>query len=184
MNQDFKFKKRAIIAGVTLLVLADVALVVYSWYLSTSPSISPQRIAEEMGKLKLQRADIDYAEKIAANFPKTVKDCDTFERELPAAASASSTISAELGDVSKKAGVQLTGVAFHDKEIGGRNVTEREMEATVSGEYSNVVKFLNGLQKSPNFYVVDSLDLGTESTAPNLVHVSVHMRTFFRTTGA
>jgi hypothetical protein len=184
MSQDFTFKKRAIIAGVTLLLLADVALGIYSWHLSTSPSTPAQRLAEEMGKLKLQKADIEYAEKIEENFPKTVKDCDKFERDLPSAATASSTISAELGDVSKKAGIQLAAVAFHDREITGRNITEREMDATISGDYVSVVKFLNGLQKSPNYYVVDSLDLGSETSAPNLLKLTLHMRTFFRTAGA
>jgi len=184
MSRDFKFEKRAIIGGILLLVAADIGLAYYSWRISASPSAPPQRLAEETGRLKLLRADIDYAEKIATNFPKTVRDCDKFERELPAASSASSTISAELGDVSKKAGVQLQGVTFKDREIAGRNITERGMEASIFGDYANVVKFLNGLQRSPNYYVVDSLDLGTESSAPNMVRVSVHMRTFFRTAGA
>ncbi len=114
------------------------------------------------------------------NFPKTVKDCDKFEHSLPSPNSVSSTISSELGDISKKAGVQLTDIAFKDKELPAHDITEREMEAGVSGQYENVVKFLNGLQKSPNFYVVDSLELGTESNAPNQLRVGLHMRTFFR----
>jgi hypothetical protein len=184
MSRDFKFEKRAILGGLALVILADVGLGYYSWRISTSPSAPPQRLAEETLKLKALRADIDYAEKIAANFPKTVKDCDKFERELPAASSASSTISAELGDVSKTAGVQIQGITFKDREITGRNITEREMDANISGDYAKVVKFLNGLQRSPNYYVVDSLELGSEPTAPNLIRVSVRMRTFFRAAGA
>jgi hypothetical protein len=184
MSRDFKFEKRAIIGGLALLILADVGLGYYSWRISNSPSAPPQRLAEETGKLKLLRADIEYAEKIATNFPKTVKDCDKFERDLPPASSASSTISAELGDVSKKSGVQIQGITFKDREIAGRNITERNMDASVSGEYANVVKFLNGLQRSPNYYVVDSLELGSEAATPNLIRVTVHMRTFFRTAGA
>jgi hypothetical protein len=109
-----------------------------------------------------------------------LKDCDKFEQSLSSSNSVSSTISAELGDISKKAGVQLTGITFKDKELPTRNIVEREMEASVSGQYEGVVKFLNGLQKSPNFYVVDSLELGTETNAPNLLRVGLHMRSFFR----
>ncbi|MBS1841897.1 MAG: type 4a pilus biogenesis protein PilO [Acidobacteria bacterium] len=184
MNQNFTFKRRVIIGGVTLLLLADVALGVYRWRLSTAPSTPPQLLAKEKLKLQMQEADIAYAEKIATNFPKTVKDCDKFEHGLPSSASISSTISAELGDISKKSGVQLTGITFKDKEHAAYSVTEREMDASVSGQYENVVKFLNGLQKSPNFYVVDSLELGTESNTPNQLRVGLHMRTFFRTAGS
>lgn len=184
MASDFKFERRAIIAGLALLLTADVALGVYSWRLSKTPSISSQSMDLEARKLHLLKADIEGAEKVQANFPKTVYDCDKFEQGLPLAANASSSIAAELGDVSKKAGIQLTGVVFHDKEIAGRNITERLMDATISGTYENVVKFLNGLQKSPNFYVVDSLELTSEATTPNVLRVTMHLRTFSRTVGA
>lgn len=183
MNQDFTFKRRLILGVVGLLLLADIALGVYRWHLSTAPSTPSQRLVEEKMKLLMQKADLDGADKIATNFPKTVKDCDKFEHNLPSSNSVSSTISAELGDISKKSGVQLTGIAFKDKELPVYNITEREMEASVSGQYDNVVKFLNGLQKSQNFYVVDSLELGSETNAPNQLRVGLRMRTFFRTAG-
>jgi Tfp pilus assembly protein PilO len=148
--------------------------------LANRPNTPAQRLAEEKWKLKLQDADIKAAEKTAEDFPKTLKDCDKFEQGLPSSNSVSSTISAELGDISKKAGVQLTGITFKDRDSLNRNIVEREMEASVSGQYEGVVKFLNGLQKSPNFFVVDSLELGTESNAPNQLRVGLHMRSFFR----
>jgi hypothetical protein len=184
MSRDFTFKKRAITGGVALLIVADVALAAYSWHLSNSPNTSPQQLADENRKLKLFQADVATAEKSAANFPQTVKDCDKFESNLPQAASASSTIDGELDDVSKKAGVQLTDIKFTDKQVEGRNITQREMDASISGDYTSVVRFLNGLQKALNHYVVDSLDLGTESSSPNLIRVKLHMRTFYRTAGA
>jgi len=184
MARDFKFERRAIMAGVALLLAADVALGVYSWRLSKAPITTPQSMDAEARTLKRLKAEIESAEKIKEKFPETVKDCDKFEQALPLASNASSSIEAELSDVSKKAGIQLTGVVFHDKEMTGRNITERLMDATVVGTYESVVKFLNGLQKSQNFYVVDSLELSTEAQTPNVLRVSVHMRTFFRTVGA
>jgi len=184
MARDFKFERRTIVTGVALLLAADVTLGVYSWRLSKTPSITSQSMDSEARTLKRLKAEIQDAEKVAAKFPETVKDCDKFEQALPFASNASSSVVAELGEVSKKAGIQLTGIVFHDKEVTGRNVTERLMDANVSGSYENVVKFLHGLQKSANFYVVDSLDLATEATAPNMLRVTMHMRTFFRTVGA
>lgn len=184
MIQDFTLKKRIVIGTVALVVLVDIGLGIYSWRLSTSPSMSPQKLYEETTELKALKGDIERAEKIERNLPKTIQDCDKFEKSLPPAASASSAISAEVGDLAKKSGLQVQGINFHDKEIGGRSITEREMEATVSGDYQNVVKFLNSLQRSQNMYVVDSLELGTEAQTPNLVRVSLHMKTYFRTVSA
>jgi hypothetical protein len=181
MSQDFTFKKRLIIGGVSLLLLADIALGVYRWHLANRPNTPAQRLAEEKWKLKLQDADIKAAEKTATDFPKILSDCDKFEQDLPSSSTVSSTISAELSGISNKAGVQLTGITFRDRESPNHNIVEREMEANVSGQYEGVVKFLNGLQRSSNFYVVDSLELGTETNAPNQLRVGLRMRSFFRT---
>jgi hypothetical protein len=37
MRHDFTFRKQAIVAGVVLLVLADLALAAYSWQLASAP---------------------------------------------------------------------------------------------------------------------------------------------------
>lgn len=180
MSQDFTFKKRSIIAGVTLLIAADVALAGYSWHLANSPGASSKQLNDETFMLKKFRADVTKAEESAANFPKSVQDCDTFEANLPQAVTASSTISSEVSEIAKKAGVQLTDIKYGDKQIEGRDITQRDMEANITGDYTNFVRFLNGLQKSANFYVVDSLDLGTEASSPNLIRIKIHMRTFYR----
>jgi len=187
MAKDFKFEKRAIIFGASLLLLADVALGIYSWRRSKSPALTVQELNTQAGKLKKLKAEIEAAEKTAANLPKTVQDCDKFEQSLPSVNTVSSAIASDMAEIAKKAGTQLTGVAFRDKEKskdpGAAGIAERSIDATVSGPYDAVVKFLNGLQKSQNFYVVDSLDLATETSAPNLLRVAVHMRAFFRTAG-
>jgi len=180
MSRDFTFKKRAIIASVTLLIAADVALAAYSWHLANFPGASSQQLNDETRKLKLFRADVTKAEESAANFPKSVRDCDNFEATLPQAASASSTISSELSGIAKKAGVQLTDIKYGDKQIEGRDITQRDIDADITGDYASFVKFLNALQKSPNYYVVESLDLGTEASAPNLIRIKIRMRTFYR----
>src|SRR5262252_6270253 len=103
MSRDFTFKKRLIVGGVSLLLLADIALGGYRWHLANRPNTPAQQLVDERRILLKQDADIKLAEKTAGNFPKTLKDCDKFEQDLPSSSSVSSTISAELGDISKKA---------------------------------------------------------------------------------
>jgi hypothetical protein len=181
MDGDFTTRKRAILAGLAFLILADLGLGIYRWRLSASPGTTPQSLAEENTRLKLLRADIERSETIERNIPKSIQDCDKFEKLLPPVTSASSLVSEELGEIAKKSGLQIQGITFHDKEMAGRNITEREMEASVSGEYQSVVRFLNGLERSQNMYVVDSLELGSETQSPNTIRVTLHMKTFFRT---
>ena len=63
-------------------------------------------------------------------------------------------------------------------------MTEVVIDATVTGEYRNVVGFLNGLQRSSNLYQVDSLTLASENAnqaSANGIKVALHLRTYFRT---
>jgi len=59
-----------------------------------------------------------------------------------------------------------------------------EIEAVVIGSYSQVVHFLNGLQRSPNVYAVEALEAKADSVqgANGRVRVSMHIKTYFRTT--
>ena len=58
-----------------------------------------------------------------------------------------------------------------------------DLDTTVGGEYANIVKFMNNLQRSRNFYIVEALNLQAEgqSGAPGGMRIGVRMRTYFRT---
>jgi len=54
-----------------------------------------------------------------------------------------------------------------------------EIGASVSGDYPNIVRFINGLEHSDTFYVLDSLTLGAGSAGG--LGLNLHLRTYFRT---
>jgi hypothetical protein len=96
-------------------------------------------------------------------------------------------ISEELSSVAKTTHVQLEDQRFHQKDVPGRDLQEIELDATVGGDYANIVRFLNALQRSKNTYIVDSLGLESETSTqgnaaptPTGLKVSLHLRTFFR----
>jgi hypothetical protein len=193
MARDFTFQKRTIIAGIVLLLAADVALGVYRWQLSKTPTSTDKILKDQTVALKKMRAQIEDAEKVADNLPNTIKDCDKFESELPSSNTVSSTVATEISEAAKKSGIQLSGVSYHDSDSKRAstkehsfesNITERTVDANISGSYENVVKFLNNLQKSQAHFVIESLDLSTEASAPNSLRVSLHLRTFFRAVAA
>ena len=59
-----------------------------------------------------------------------------------------------------------------------------EIDTVVAGSYSQVVRFLNGLQRSPNVYAVQAMDARTDGgqNANGKVRVQIHIKTYFRTT--
>jgi Tfp pilus assembly protein PilO len=184
MKRDFHLRKRLIIGGVLLLVAADIALAVYSWNLASSPRTPQQQFALQAKNLELLRADIKRAQGIQKDMPNIQQDCDRFEQSLFPASSGYSSVTADVGAIAKKAGLQIEDLGFRQKEIANRNLTEVLMDATVSGNYQNVIQFLNGLQRAKNIYEVDNLSLGGESSGQaGFVKVAVHLKTYFRTAG-
>lgn len=184
MRRDFKLQKRGIIATVALLIAADAILAAYSWRVANAPQTPNALYSELRSKRDILRADISRAEDIKSQIPAIQKDCDQFEKSLRPSSEGYSALSSEIGEIAKKAGLRVEGLGFKQKEITGRGFDEVAVEATVSGEYTNVVKFLNGLQSSPNMYSVTTLSLVSDSSTQNptsALRVALHLKTYFRT---
>lgn len=183
MSRDFTIQKRAILLIVGLFVAADVGLGIYSWELSSAPHTPQKEFDEESMKLKLLRGDILSAQAIKDKMPATRKDCDKFEHSLPPESTGSSSVISEFDDIAKKSGLQIVTLTSKQKELANRGMTEVNIDATVNGDYGSVVRFVNGLQRSQSFYIMDGLALGTDSqnqTGTGPIRVGLHVRTFFR----
>ena len=184
MRHDFTFRRQAILAGVVLLVLGDVALAVYSWQLASAPRTPRQEFSLEMTQHDLLKADIKRAQGIRDKIPAIQKDCEQFEKSLFPASSGYSAVTAELDGIARKAGIQIEDRSFRSTEIASRNMTEVMIDATVNGDYKSVIQFLNSVQRSPNLYAVDALALAPENASQGnsgALKVSLHLKTYFRT---
>jgi len=184
MRRDFTFRKQAIVAGVVLLVLADVALAAYSWRLASAPHSPREQLSLEMKQHDLLKADIKRAQDIRDKIPAIQKNFDQFEHSLFPASSGYSAVRSELGEIARKAGIQLVDLSFRQAEIANRGMTQVIVDSTVDGDYKNVIHFLNGVQRSPNLYEVDALALATENAnqgASGAIKVTLHLKTYFRT---
>jgi type IV pilus assembly protein PilO len=183
MHRDFTLQKRAILIVVGLLLAADMGLAIYSWQLSSSPYTSQRVFDEQAIKLGVLNNDIKSAEFIRDHMPATRKDCEKFEQSLARVSTSSSSITAELDEVAKKSGLQETVLTYRQKEIPNRGMSEMTIEATVTGNYGSVVRFVNGLQRSQRFYVLDGLTLANDAqtqAATGTIRVGLHVRTYFR----
>ena len=183
MRHDFKLERRLIVVALVLLVAADVALAVYGWNLAAGRH--PQ---EELATLTrnrdLLRADITRAQEIRKRIPAIQADCDKFEESLHPAAKGYSAVSAELDSIASKAGLTIDSTGFHETEVKGRAMQQVEIDAIVDGSYAQVVRFLNGLQRSENVYAVEALEAKADAGqgANGRVRVQMHIKTYFRTT--
>jgi type IV pilus assembly protein PilO len=183
MHKDFTIQKRIILIVLAVLVAADLGLAFYSWQLSSSPYTRQEEFDSQNMQLKVLKGDIKSAQDIKDNMPATRKDCEKFEHSLPRENIGYSAITAELDAIAKKAGLQIDTRAFKQKDIPERGLAELNIDATVTGDYGSVARFVNGLQRSQSFYVVDGLALATDmqkQAANGPIRVALHVRTYFR----
>src|SRR5215471_10757664 len=148
MPGDFTFRRRLILAVLALLLVADVGLITYTLRNSSGSTAPQQRLAQETERLKLLKADVERAQRIRSEMPTVQADCDRFEQSMAPSSAGYSTVVAELAEIARKAGVRIGGVSFRETEIQNKPFSQIAIEATVDGPYTNVVRFLNGLQTS------------------------------------
>lgn len=185
MPRDFTLQKRAILIVLGVSLAADAGLAIYSWQLASSPQTPQAEFDAQNLRLKVLRGEIKSAQYIKDDMPKTREDCEKFERSLPPESTSSSLIAAELDEIAKKSGLQIVTLAVKQKDVPNRAMTEMSLDATVSGDYRSVVQFLNGLQRSERFYIVDSLALASDAQGQSptgTIRVGLNLRTYFRNT--
>jgi hypothetical protein len=78
-----------------------------------------------------------------------------YDQRFPAAYS---TISGAIGDLASKNNVHLTRVSYvQTPALPG--LAEVRMDASLSGEYAPLMRFINGLERSKSFFLIDGLTL-------------------------
>src|ERR1700733_12615803 len=88
-----------------------------------------------------------------------------------------SSILSRIGDVEVKSGVRLSRVLYTQGAPIG-DLTEISMDAGVSGEYPQIMRFVNGLERDQTFFVIRAMTLtGQQGGMVNLrLRVSTWMR--------
>jgi len=172
--------KRWVRGALLALLAADALLLVVVWRDAAEHSSAEQknleRLRVEDGKIS---ADVDRALAIKAQLPDVQKDCESFfTNTLLVASSGYSTIVADLGKIAAGAGLPPGSIEFKQKPADKQGIVEVQVTAAVEGDYSALVKFVNGLERSKNLYLLDAVSLraGGEHGA----RLSLAMRTYFR----
>jgi Tfp pilus assembly protein PilO len=174
--------KRWIQVALGVVLLFDL-LLLYAIWRAGGPG--PKAMREQHKQLELQDkllgADVRRAAAIRDRLPAVAGDCDRFfEQQFLPARGGYSAVVADLNTISEKSGLRTASVNFKQRELEKRGLTEVGITTVVEGDYSNLVRFINGIERSENFYLLDSLTLA--SSAGGSIKLNVQMRTYFRAT--
>jgi len=97
-----------------------------------------------------------------------------FEKRIPPTYS---SISNRIGELEVASGVRLTRVQY-TQGAPGSELTEISMDAAITGEYPAIMRFVNGLERDPIFFVVRAMNLTGQQGG--LVSLRMHVSTWLR----
>lgn len=180
MTQKPKYGRSVITTIIAIVLLADVALAVVNWRLSLSPAASlDDQIRSMRREQDMLSIDRKNAANIRADLPAVQKQCDQFfQQELRPSEGGYSAILADLGTIARDSGLQISASRFKQKAVEKHGVEEISVGLSMEGAYPSLVSFINSLERSNNFYVLDSLTL--ESTQGGILRLNLDLRTYFR----
>lgn len=163
-------------AGVgVLLILALVLGVRFTLdWIETSGSKSDELASRQtqLKMLEVQTVPLRGIDKRVDESRKQIKEF--YDKRIP---TNYSTITSQLGLLAVKHGVRLTRAQYSPAKPG-QDLTEVKLDATISGEYTSIMQFVNALERDEDFFVIRSMNLtGQQGGLVNLrLQVSTWMR--------
>jgi len=174
---DLKKTRGKLVIAIAALVLLDVVAVAMLLTPLAGSEGSRQR---EMNQLWLSLKTRETApwRGLDKKIPQAQKQiADFYHERFPDTYSA---ISTNLDKVGTESGVRISGEKFNQKDSGIDGLDRVEIGAEVSGDYLQLVRFINALERNKIFFIVDDLELGNEQNGN--VKLQIKLETYLRTT--
>jgi Tfp pilus assembly protein PilO len=158
------------------LVLLDLACV---GYLLSPAGRSRQARQREYYELRAQltkkRQEVLPTRGMDQKLKQASQDITTFsDQRFPVQYSA---VAEEVGKLAADAGVHLAGVKYDEKEATIEGLRKLNIEITLSGDYLQEVKFINGLERDPMFFLIDGVNLAEQQ---GNVRLQLKLETYLR----
>lgn len=101
---------------------------------------------------------------------------DFYKKRIP---SQDSQIPTDFGKLASENGVTITRAKYPVKGNGPGGLQRVEIEADLSGSYTALAKFINALERTDTFFIINNVTLGGDPTGP--VKLNVKLETYLRT---
>jgi Type II secretion system (T2SS), protein M subtype b len=101
---------------------------------------------------------------------------DFYKDRLPAEDSA---IADSLGKLAAASGVKIGGIRYKVEDPQPVGLRQVSIDADFAGDYLQLVRFLNELERSKVFFLVDSVELGGEQAG--VVKLQMKLETYLKT---
>jgi hypothetical protein len=164
------------IAGVALLLILNLVLGVrlfLAW--STLHAAGPEQLQQRQTAYRALQLEMSPLRGLPQKVDLSRTRADEFySARFPAAYS---TISSAVNDLAMKNTVRLTNLAYSPRPaLPG--LIELRLDASLSGEYAPMMHFINGLERSKTFFLINGLTLTGQQGG--LVNLRLRLITYLR----
>lgn len=162
---------------------AIAALAVLVIFLPLRPSTEQKTSELNAAKLETKRLETEVAplRGLPEKLGKARTDITSFHKgRFPDRFSA---IPEVLGELASEHSVRLTDVKYESAQTELSGLQQVTMDAGLSGDYGRVVRFINALERSKTFFLIDSITLGEEGSGGGDVRLQIRIITVLRSGG-
>ncbi len=168
LRRDPRIVMRAILGVLLVANIAAALLLFRPW--AASPEELTRRLSQLRGQVEQKQLLVERLRTLMEKSHRARDEGDAFMDEyFLDARTASSTIIAELKDYAEKANVKQEEHAFSSDPIeGSDDLYMMTISGNYAGEYNDLLQFVNLIDRSPQFLILDTLTASPERTGSAL----------------
>jgi Tfp pilus assembly protein PilO len=168
------------LAGALILNIAAYALLVYP--LSQRVANVAQRNQTAERALAAARGDYAQATGTVTGKTRAAEELDTFytkilPQDFPAARR---LIHLRLAQLARQSNLRLTQVNYEPDEKRKGSLARLNIRMDLAGTYPAMRTFIHQLETSPEFVVIDNIELSEEAEGDSQLKVKVNLSTYYR----
>lgn len=159
-----------------LLLLDVVAVIVLLSPLAGAGAVRQQEFEEVRRQVQSRLKTVVPPNKVQERVEEARKQMAGFYADrIP---SAMSEISRQLGDVAAQSGVSLLSANYETEEADLPGLQRVQINANLTGDYLQEVKFINSMERQKLFFIVDGVTLGASEAGK--VRLAVTLETYLK----
>ena len=160
--------------GVMILIVAGLAIRLGMDWSATDSSSNDALAAKqiELKTLEVQTSPLRGLEGRVKDSRLQIQDF--YAKRIPANYS---SVAVQVGDLAVKSGVHLSRMQYSQGATAG-NLTEISLDSAISGEYQQIMHFVNGLERDKSFFVIRAMAFTGQQGG--LVNLRLRVSTWLR----
>jgi type IV pilus assembly protein PilO len=153
-------KKLKITIGVMVGISVASVGVLFSPLVGSTAS-RQQELNQLRAQLTSKNRQVEPLRGLDKKIPLAMQQIDDFYKTRFSAHD--SDVAETLGNLSKQTGVKIESTKYKTDDPESVGLRREEIEASIEGDYQPLMKFLNGLERSKVFFIVNSIGLATQN---------------------